>query len=137
VVAYIYKQLSDKGINVQITCSTGIACNVYPNMNACTVHNLLGLEDGRYIADTINDIHFNSPHNSYVMENLSRVQCLKVDACSMLSKKTFETIAVCSRKSGKVQLIFVGDFLQLPPVANLDYDDGGEFCFQSRQFSVF
>jgi len=61
VVADIYTKLNDKGINVQIACSTGIACNVYPNLNACTVHKFLGLEDGRYSADTINDIHSNSP----------------------------------------------------------------------------
>lgn len=102
VMSEIYKQMGDKGINVQITCSTGIACTVYPNMNACTVHKYLGLEDGRYNANRINEIHTNCPHYSYAIDTLSRIQCLIVDNCSMLSKETFKsTVAVCTRKTKK------------------------------------
>ena len=42
VINEIYKQLSEKGINVKITCSTGIACQVYGSTKACTVHQFLG-----------------------------------------------------------------------------------------------
>lgn len=34
-----------------------------------------------------------------------------------------------------MQLIFVGDFYQLPPVPNKEYDDKGKFCFESEDFS--
>ncbi|KAH3725993.1 hypothetical protein DPMN_051848 [Dreissena polymorpha] len=52
----------------------------------------------------------------------------------MISRHLFECIVAVAVK---LLLIFVGDFFQLPPVANLDYHDSGEFCFQSPQFSVF
>lgn len=138
VVSEIYRTLTDSGVNVQITCSTGIACSVYTGLNPCTVHRYLGLEDGRYSPDRINDVHSNSGHYRYVFDNLRKVQCLIVDECSMISRHTFECIiSVCKTKEEKLQLIFVGDFFQLPPVANLDYHDSGEFCFQSPYFSVF
>ncbi|WAR18194.1 LOW QUALITY PROTEIN: PIF1-like protein [Mya arenaria] len=39
---------------------------------------------------------------------------------------------------GGVQIIFCGDFFQLPPVANTSYGDTGKKCFQSKDFkSVF
>ncbi|WAR18196.1 hypothetical protein MAR_000034 [Mya arenaria] len=36
-----------RGKTVQITCSTGIACNFYKG-NACTIHQFTGISDGRY-----------------------------------------------------------------------------------------
>ncbi|WAR18204.1 PIF1-like protein [Mya arenaria] len=85
-----------------------------------------GLSDGRYSPNDINTIHANTAHFKYVNHNHDNVQCIIVDECSMLSKRTFELIiAVCSRKISTMQLIFVGDFFQLPTVANLLYEDDG------------
>ena len=59
---------------------------------------------------------------------------LIVDEVSMLSKGVLETEALArigrnsTEKFGGIQLIFSGDFLQLPPVK-------GEFAFQSRMWS--
>ena len=35
---------------------------------------------------------------------------------------------------GNIQLVFCGDFLQLPPVKNILYNEDGQFCFNSPIF---
>tara|TARA_B000000532_G_scaffold243853_1_gene241210 strand:- start:2451 stop:4097 length:1647 start_codon:yes stop_codon:yes gene_type:complete len=65
-------------------------------------------------------------------------QVLIVDEVSMMSKKLFEaldkigrTIRKINKPFGGIQLIFLGDFYQLPPVCK-DHDiDTGKFCFES------
>ena len=65
---------------------------------------------------------------------------LIVDECPMKSQKTFESLYnVCAMKDptkvfGGIQVIFSGDFLQLPPVPNKRYHDDGRFCFESPYF---
>jgi ATP-dependent DNA helicase PIF1 len=128
----IQKQLLDRGKIARITCSTGIG--VYEN--ACTINRFLGLYDGRFQADEIKKIHVENSKFNYVKDNLKNIDCLIVDECSMISLKTFETILmVCSTKETSLQLIFCGDFFQLPPVANIRYHDDGKYCFVSPKFA--
>jgi len=61
-----------------------------------------------------------------------------LDEVSMLSKKVFEIIEEIARKSrvsslpfGGMQVIFTGDFYQLPPVGNAGEPDTEQFCFES------
>lgn len=136
VVTEIYRLLCNKGKNVKLTCTTGIACSQYGReLNATTLHSFLGLSDGRYSPQEINAIHQNVPAFSFVKENVSKLDCLIVDECSMMSKRTFDTImAVLAMSKQRIQMILVGDFYQLPPVANTLFEDDGEFCFQSNTF---
>ena len=61
-----------------------------------------------------------------------------VDEVSMMSKKLFEaldkigrTIREINKPFGGIQLIFLGDFYQLPPVRK-DHDmDTDKYCFES------
>ncbi|XP_069109558.1 uncharacterized protein [Argopecten irradians] len=59
----------------------------------------------------------------------------------MLSLKLFEQLEeICSMKNDKylfggMQVIFTGDFYQLPPVQNQLYNDSGKFCFESDIFN--
>ena len=49
VIKEICKELSKKGKKVQLTCSTGIACAMYPaHLNPLTVHKFTGIDDGRH-----------------------------------------------------------------------------------------
>jgi ATP-dependent DNA helicase PIF1 len=130
----INDKLTSLGKVVKICCSTGIACHNFDN--ASTIHSFLGLCDGRFDKHQINSIHKENSLYSYVDKNLKEHDCIIVDECSMISKRTFESIVqVCSRKEHGMQLIFCGDYLQLPPVANELYMDFGEYCFQSEQFA--
>ncbi|WAR09810.1 PIF1-like protein [Mya arenaria] len=143
VVNEIAKQLKARGKTVQITCSTGIACNVYKE-NACTIHQFTGISDGRYGPTEIVDVLKNNPKYDYVIDNINKVDTVILDECSMISEQVFNTILqVFQMKDpsaifGGVQIIFCGDFFQLPPVANTSYGDTGKYCFQSKYFkSVF
>lgn len=67
---------------------------------------------------------------------------LIIDECSMISARTFECIEkVLALKNNKklfggIQVILCGDFLQLPPVKNISYDDSGFYCFESSFFKL-
>lgn len=74
--------------------------------------------------------------NKVYRKNWSRVQVLFVDEVSMLSKRTFELLDKIARKIrkcdiifGGIQIIFCGDFFQLPPIP--DEFDKGIHCFKS------
>jgi len=138
-IAHAIRQMGRK---VQLTCSTGIATALYRQSDAtvCTIHKFLGLLDGRHDPDEIGAVITNTPAMSYVVDNIKSVDCIIIDECSMLSARSLEAIqAVCQLKNrnekfGGIQLILCGDFFQLPPVANLLYQDNGEFCFMSKSF---
>ena len=72
----------------------------------------------------------------WVVERFQRCKLLILDECSMLSKNFFEYIdkafKYCRndpRPFGGIQLLFCGDFCQLPPVTGIDY------CFESKIWS--
>ena len=140
VVNTIANELRNIGKKVQITCSTGIACSVYPPGDACTIHHFLGLSDCRYGPEEIVKVIKNNRCFEYVVENVNNIDTIILDECSMISKRVFDTInRVCqikdtSKTFGGIQIIFCGDFYQLPPVCNARYHDNGEYCFQSNDF---
>jgi ATP-dependent DNA helicase PIF1 len=83
--------------------------------------------------------------NKKAMKNWKYANTLIVDEVSMMSKKIFEIIEYVARQVkhrhlpfGGMQVIFTGDFFQLPPVGNASDEDSQQFCFQSNRWaSVF
>ena len=70
------------------------------------------------------------------------IQVLIVDEISMMSKRLFEIldyVAKSIRRNtevfGGIQLIFSGDFYQLPPVGG-EYEDNSKFCFESELWDI-
>ena len=73
-------------------------------------------------------------------KELEALNMLIIDEKSMMSKRTFEMLEYVLRlkepdhRFGGMQVILVGDFMQLPPVRNKRYGDEGKFCFTSSLF---
>lgn len=125
VISEIYKELTVKDKNVQLTCSTGIACAVYPtHFKPMPVHKFTGIDDGRHEPKEITSVLKNNAKYDKVISAIMATDVLILDECSMISKRTFEAIkSVCeirdpSKIFGGIQIIFSGDFYQLPPVPN-------------------
>lgn len=74
-------------------------------------------------------------------QRVEQTDMLIIDEISMLSKTMFEKLEGLMRHLrgddrvfGGAQVVVVGDFLQLPPVKNVRYEDLGEFCCISDSF---
>jgi nucleoside-triphosphatase THEP1 len=109
--------LRNSDVEVAITASTGIAAT---HIGGMTIHSWSGIgikkSFGKYDLDNI-------ASNEYVSRRIRRAQVLVIDEISMLSNETLSMIeAVCREVKqsdeafGGLQVIFVGDFFQLPPV---------------------
>jgi ATP-dependent DNA helicase PIF1 len=124
--------------NCQVTALTGCAALLL-DCNAKTLHSWsgVGITEQDNITYYINKIQKNKK-TIYWKE----IDVLIVDEISMLSKKLFnllDLIAKRIRKNDKpfggIQLVFSGDFYQLPPVSK-DNGDDSLFCFESENWSL-
>lgn len=147
-IEQIIKGLQRQGKRVAITASTGIAGL---NVGGCTIHSFLGTG----IKGTVGALKKRMPdvlENKKLRKRLERTDVLVVDEVSMLSGdyldmadywltwvrnamwmvSSAEEVEMFreSEAFGALQVILVGDFLQLPPV--LKYDTPREFAFQAR-----
>lgn len=109
--------LRERGVEPAITASTGIAAT---HIGGMTIHSWSGIGVRRnlspYDLDTI-------ASNPRVVKRVSRASVLIIDEVSMLSAETLSMAeAVCRevRRSGqpfgRLQVVLVGDFFQLPPI---------------------
>ena len=138
LIRAIYKDAVAMGKQIQVCALTGCAA-ILLNCNAKTVHSWakIGLGNGSpdAILQKIQKFRKTKP---WVSTNL-----LIVDEVSMMSMKIFELldylgqkIRKSSRPFGGIQVIFSGDFFQLPPVPDRDDADTGKFCFESVRWSA-
>lgn len=117
VNAYI-AWLRDRGISPSITASTGIAAT---HVGGMTIHAWSGIGIRRTLLDS--DLEFLA-RKEPLARRVSRAKVLIIDEISMLDARVLDLVeAVCRRLRGidapfgGLQVIFVGDFFQLPPVA--------------------
>ena len=119
--------------NVQVCALTGVAAEII-GCKATTVHSWAGTGLAR--GNPLNIV--NRVLAKDKRKNWLRVNLLIIDEVSMMSKKLFEVLDLIGktvRQSelpfGGIQVIFSGDFHQLPPVGNDKDPDSGKFCFES------
>ena len=132
----------ERGVRVDVCALTGCAALLLEGCKAKTIHSWagIGLANGP-IEETAKRLAKHKRKG----ENWKTVHVLIVDEVSMMSKKLFELLNLCGkmvRKSelpfGGIQLVFSGDFFQLPPVPSRDQEDTDKFCFESPQwYEVF
>jgi ATP-dependent DNA helicase PIF1 len=125
IIKEIYKVLS-KTANVGITSLTGISAVV---LGGSTVHSYLGIRLGD---ESCEKLCKRIKYNKFMANRWRRLDVLIIDEISMLSIELFEKleqIARIMRSSdrvfGGIQLLFSGDFLQLPTVKS------DKFCFET------
>lgn len=112
------KFLKNKGVEVGVTASTGIAAT---HMGGMTIHSWSGLG----IKDNLTEYDLEDLESKkYLQERFKNTQVLIIDEISMLHHyrlDLIERIARYLKKNqlpfGGMQVILCGDFFQLPPVS--------------------
>lgn len=133
---YIIKQIYEHAINnnkkICVTALTGVA-SVLLDCNATTIHSWSGIGiSNKPESQIINKIN----RSKFYKHNWENTDILIIDEISMMSCRLFDLlnkigkiIRVNDKAFGGIQLIFSGDFFQLPPVKET------LFCFESEQFN--
>jgi len=138
LIRKIYKDAKEKGKNISVCALTGCAA-VLLQCKAKTIHSWAGIGLG---AGTIEGNVKKVTDKDFKMRNWKEADILILDEVSMLSLKLFETLDAIGKKVrkqphkpfGGLQVIFSGDFYQLPPVGNKDELETMQFCFESDKW---
>jgi ATP-dependent DNA helicase PIF1 len=133
------KYLRDRDVEVAITASTGIAAT---HIGGMTIHSWSGIgiksKLDKYDLDKI-------ASSEYVSKRIRRARVLVIDEVSMLSAETLSMVeAVCREVKqvdevfGGLQVIFVGDFFQLPPIVRMETEKNPQQALiETKTKSVF
>ena len=125
--------LKQNDIEVGITASTGIAAT---HIGGMTIHAWSGLGIRKTLTDSdIDDLQ----ERSYLWKRMERVKVLVIDEISMVSgsqlgliDKLLRSFKRNGKPFGGLQVIFCGDFFQLPPVFKGDPDEENTFAYESN-----
>jgi ATP-dependent DNA helicase PIF1 len=149
--SYLIKLLVEHMISTnnnafQVTSTTGCSSVLLSNSIKINGKNLLvrtinswsGVKlckgDNKSIVD-------NTINNRYTVKSWRKIKTLIIDEVSMMSCKMFDVLVSIARSSrgnnksfGGIQLILLGDYLQLPPIPDLSDIDTSKFAFESKEW---
>jgi ATP-dependent DNA helicase PIF1 len=138
LIKYIQKDAVRKGFQIQVCALTGCAA-VLLECKAKTLHSWASIGLG---TSSLEQLVTKIMKNRYAKDNWKNTDILVVDEVSMMSQKLFElldaigkTVRKNNKPFGGIQLIFSGDFYQLPPVGDKDDPETVKFCFESMLWS--
>ncbi len=124
--------LHDHGISPAITASTGIAAT---HINGMTIHSWSGIGIQKVFSE--DDVAAIAGRKK-IASRIAKNRILIIDEISMLDAQTLdavETVCRAVKQSGLpwggMQVVFVGDFFQLPPVSRAG-DPPRQFAYQSN-----
>jgi len=125
--------------NIQVCAMTGCAALLL-ECGAKTIHSWggIGLANG-----PLDELISRVSKHKYKKVPWKKIDILIIDEVSMMSKKIFELLDGIARQVrkkplhpfGGIQIIFTGDFYQLPPVGNNNEPETCEFCFESKKWN--
>ncbi|MBL6664806.1 MAG: AAA family ATPase [Rickettsiales bacterium] len=128
---YLKRYYSHQGL--EITASTGIAA---VNIGGSTIHSWSAIGVANLPVDKIIANLFGAKF-SKIRRRIKRTKALAIDEISMISSETleildrvFKSIRENDAPMGGLQILFFGDFLQLPPIAK--FNSQINFCFESN-----
>lgn len=134
LIKQIQKDANRKCYYIQVCALTGCAA-VLLECKAKTVHSWAGIGLGN---GTNEQMIKKIIKNKTARENWRSVDILVIDEVSMMSQKLFEMLDAIgkalrrnTKPFGGIQLIFSGDFYQLPPVGSKEEPETMNFCFES------
>jgi ATP-dependent DNA helicase PIF1 len=134
LIRHIQKDAYKKCMDIQVCALTGCAA-VLLECKAKTVHSWAGIGLGN---GTIENMVNRIMKNKYAKTTWKGTDILIIDEVSMMSQKIFEMLDAIgkavrrnTKPFGGIQVIFSGDFYQLPPVGNKDEPETTKFCFES------
>ena len=126
------RYLKDRKVPVAVTASTGIAAT---HMNGMTIHSWAGI--GIKDKLTARDLKL-MKEKKYLVDKMEDASVLIIDEISMLHKTQLDLVNLVLQSFkenvlpfGGVQVIFSGDFFQLPPVGNPGEINRDKFSFMS------
>ena len=142
LIKKIVEDAKSQNREYKVCALTGCAA-ILLECNAVTLHAFagIGLANG-----SINQVVDRVLKNSKKKVNWKKIVLLRVDEVSMLSLKLFIILDLIAKRVkqkrdipfGGIQIIFSGDFYQLPPVGDEGDIDSTKFCFESPLWdSVF
>ncbi|TQS32951.1 hypothetical protein Golomagni_06719 [Golovinomyces magnicellulatus] len=122
---------------VAVTASTGLAaCNI----GGVTLHSFAGVGLGK---EPANALVKKVRRNPKAKNRWLATKCLIIDEISMVDGELFDklsqvgrTIRNNGRPWGGIQLIVTGDFLQLPPVPDMDKKREPNFAFDAKTWDT-
>ena len=134
LIKQVYQWATSQGKRVSVCAMTGCAA-ILLKCKAKTLHSWssigLGVGPDRDIISRVLKV-------KHRRKNWEQVDMLIIDEVSMLSYKLLSVlnkIAQIVRRNkapfGGIQLLFSGDFYQLPPVGDRGDDDSMKFCFEN------
>jgi ATP-dependent exoDNAse (exonuclease V) alpha subunit len=125
--------LRERNVPVAVTASTGIAAT---HMNGMTIHAWAGIG----IKDQLNRSQLqNMRAKKYLKDKMEKAKVLIIDEISMLHKNQLDLVNEVLKffknttaAFGGIQVIFSGDFFQLPPVGKAGETSRDKFAFMSK-----
>ena len=123
--------LKERNIPVAVTASTGIAAT---HMNGMTIHSWagIGIKDSIASKDLLN-----LKSKKYITKKMETTKVLIIDEISMLHRNQLDMVNIVLRffmeqeAFGGIQVIFSGDFFQLPPVSRTPEANKDKFAFMA------
>ena len=123
LVKQIFKRLRNNGKKVAVVCASGVATTVYENFGAqvSTVHSFYGLKTADLPWQLVVS---RALEDNLCSERVKGIDCVIWDEASMSSRRIFEIVnqlhtnlsPLPQRPFNGVQMVIVGEFLQLRPV---------------------
>lgn len=130
-VSQFVSWLRRHGVEPAITASTGIAAT---HIGGITIHSWSGIGIHKFVTS---DLMESILSNDKLVKRMRDTSILIIDEISMLDARTLDVVDHVCRKVkepslpfGGMQVVFVGDFFQLPPV-NGAGEEASQFAFEA------
>ncbi|NCS99319.1 AAA family ATPase [Candidatus Parcubacteria bacterium] len=129
--------LKEHGVGVAVTASTGIAAT---HLKGVTIHSWSGIGIKDHLTDYDLD---NLEQKQYLWKRFENTQVLIIDEISILSSKTLDCVDKVLKNFkrnelpfGGLQVVFSGDFFQLPPIEKKRVQDENVIYYDEEDVST-